>query len=282
MRRKAALSAAAKALAVGPGLVGNGGDEIRARRGPRARSIQSPAWQAVGVAAVARETRPPCRGSSLQPHPVSASAAWLGRSCSRNHASVRAVAAVEAPHRGEQRFTDCGREYASRRACRRPAAPADPSKPARRDSTRPAGRTARRSRRPARAKVEAPSGTTPGSRGDGRKIVFHRLAVPGQHDRPGDRVFAAGRPIVASIELHRSSTWGPHPAVEALARDPLDDRRDDREVHVGISEIIVARAVRGVPRPRVRHRRAPSRRAGSHIGRHGRGPSWCATAACAS
>ena len=65
---------------------------------------------------------------------------------------------------------------------------------------------------------------------------------------------AARRPVVAGVDLHRIEDVAAHPDVEPLASYVLDDRSDDREVHVGVGEIFVARTMHGIPGFRVGHR----------------------------
>ena len=85
------------------------------------------------------------------------------------------------------------------------------------------------------------------------EVVLHCFATLGEHHRAGNRSAAAAGPVEAGVEAHRGEDVGLHPLIEALPGRALDHRGDDREVHVGISEITRTGGVRGAPRARVGH-----------------------------
>jgi hypothetical protein len=88
------------------------------------------------------------------------------------------------------------------------------------------------------------------------QIVLLRLAVGCiELDRACNHGIAARRPIVAGVELHRLEHVAVHPDVEPFAGHALDDRADDREIEVGVGEIIVAGTVDRVPVFRIGHDR---------------------------
>src|SRR5690349_20854590 len=79
------------------------------------------------------------------------------------------------------------------------------------------------------------------------EIVLDGLATLREHDGARDGRVAAGRPIVAGVELHRIEHLAAHPDIETLSGDTLDDRRDNGEVEVGVSEESVAGSVLSIP-----------------------------------
>ena len=85
-------------------------------------------------------------------------------------------------------------------------------------------------------------------------VADHAAVRLVEHDRAGDRCVAAGRPVEAGVEAERLEHQPRHQPVEALARGPLHDRGDQREVEVGIAEI-GARRMLGVEGGRVGERR---------------------------
>ena len=213
-------------------------------------------------------------------------AGWRGRSCSRSRGRWRRCCRRTASASPAAVSTDCGDRM------RTPSSvppfeqhPADPGQPARRNAqARPAARTRRRcspSRQRAEESQPAPSRTNTGQSGR-LPPRSSRTALPScvRTTARADRAVAARRPVEAGVELHGHEHLAPHQPVEPLAGHLLDHRRDDREIEVRVSEI--AGAGRMAPRPSWWARPSPTepnRRAGSHIGRRGRAPSWCATAA---